>query len=145
MASCVRVAEAFRRFGPLFKRWLHSRLGDCGVSDARLQLIRSLSCGGPQIMSGLSDALSVTPRNVTALVDGLEGEGLVRRKPHPTDRRKTLIELTTAGAALAEQAVGKQQEAIAELFLDLSDRDRKELIRLLDRLHAALRKRVTEM
>ena len=145
MASCVRVAEAFRRFGPLFKRWLHSRLGDCGVSDARLQLIRSLSCGGPQIMSGLSDALSVTPRNVTALVDGLEGEGLVRRKPHPTDRRKTLIELTTAGAALAEQAVGKQQEAIAELFLDLSDRDRKELIRLLDRLHAALRKRVAEM
>src|SRR5690349_8214351 len=94
LASCVRVAEAFRRFGPLFKRWLQSRLGDCGVSDARLQLIRSLSCGGPRIMSDLSDALDVTPRNVTALVDGLEGEGLVRRKAHPTDRRKTLIELT---------------------------------------------------
>jgi DNA-binding MarR family transcriptional regulator len=140
------VAEAFRRFGPLFKRWIHTLLGDCGVSDARLRLIRSLSCGGgPQIMSSLSDELGVTPRNVTALVDGLEAEGLVRRKAHPTDRRMTLIELTPAGTALADQAVGKQQEAIAELFLDLSDRDRKELIRLLDRLQAALEKRVAQV
>jgi DNA-binding MarR family transcriptional regulator len=141
MASCLRVAEAFRRFGPMFKRWIHSRLEGCGVSDARLRLIHALNCQGPQIMTGLSDELGVTPRNVTALVDGLEAEGLVRRKAHASDRRKTLIELTPAGADLARRAARRQQEAFAELFLDLSERDRRELVRLLERLQAALAKR----
>ena len=34
-------------------------------------------------MSDLADALGVTPRNITALVDGLEEEGMVRRVAHP--------------------------------------------------------------
>ncbi len=35
----------------------------------------------------LADALQVTPRNVTGLVDALADSGFVERAPHPTDRR----------------------------------------------------------
>lgn len=37
------------------------------------------------------------PATVTGLLDSLEKRGLIRRTPHPTDRRKLLIEITEAG------------------------------------------------
>ena len=45
-------------------------------------------------MGDLSSALGVTARNITTIVDALEREGLLMRKPDPTDRRAILLELT---------------------------------------------------
>ena len=54
----------------------------------------------------LSRALRCTPRNVTGLLDALEDSGLVVRRPHPRDRRASLVNLTLGGkrtsAAFAE-------------------------------------------
>src|SRR5262245_38086809 len=88
----LRLLDAFPAFERAFGRWAQSHLHGCGVSPARTRLLGVLHCKGPQIMSGLSDALGVTPRNVTTLVDALEKEGLVRRLAVPTDRRATLVE-----------------------------------------------------
>ena len=62
-------------------------------------------------MSDLGDELGVTARYVTSLVDGLEKEGLVRRVPHPTDRRATIIESTPKGGDLGVMMLGPHQEA----------------------------------
>src|SRR5262249_48607335 len=130
--------------GPTFVRWLQTQMEGCGVSYARMRLLKTLHCGGPQIMSGLSDELGVTPRNVTALVDALEDERLVQRKAHPTDRRATLIELTSAGSDLVHSLFNQHQEKIADLFRVLSETDRKALIRLLGRLQTALEERKSD-
>ncbi len=90
-------------------------------------------------MSSLSDCLGVTPRNVTALVDALEQEGLVGRRPHPKDRRATLIELTPEGARTCEDMHGEHQTAVSELFFGLSEEDRRDLVRLMGSLREALR------
>src|SRR5688572_25229914 len=45
-----------------------------------------------------------TPANMTGMIQRLEREGLVRRKPHPTDRRVRMVELTAEGAARTRQA-----------------------------------------
>ena len=91
-------------------------------------------------MSGISEELGVTRRNVTALVDALEEEGLVRRQPHPTDRRATIIELTEEGERTAGAMYDEHREAVAELFAGLSEEDRRDLIRVLGRLRDALRR-----
>ena len=109
-----------------------------GVSYARMRLLGALHCNGSRIMSGLSDELGVTRRNVTALVDGLEAEGLVRRLPHPTDRRATIIELTDEGARTMDTLYDGHRGAVAELFDDLSEDDRRELVRLLGLLRGGL-------
>lgn len=44
------------------------------------ELAVTVHCDGARIMSSLSDGLGVTDRNVTALVDGLEREGLAERR-----------------------------------------------------------------
>jgi len=48
--------------------------------------------------------LMVHPASVTNAVDRLEAEGLVRRIPHPTDRRATLAEITEKGRSLVAKA-----------------------------------------
>jgi DNA-binding MarR family transcriptional regulator len=104
-----------------------------------MKLLGALHGGGPKIMSELGEELGVTARNVTALVDGLEGEGLVRRVPHATDRRATVIELTPAGAGYGRQmAAGGLLEAIAELFRGLTPDERRQLLGLVGKLHALL-------
>jgi DNA-binding MarR family transcriptional regulator len=136
----VRLVEEFATFGPAYMRWVKSRLGEGGISYARMRLLSALHCKGPQIMSNLSEGLGVTPRNVTALVDALEEEGLVRRQPHPTDRRATVIELTPRGAKACRGMYDEHREAASELFADLSEEEQRELIRLLGSLREALRR-----
>jgi DNA-binding MarR family transcriptional regulator len=94
---------------------------------------------GSKIMSELGDELGVTARNITTLVDALEEDQLVRRVPHATDRRATVIELTAAGAKYASQmATGAPLEAIAELFRGLTPDERKQLLGLVTKLHGLL-------
>lgn len=89
-------------------------------------------------MTGLSEDLGVTQRNITALVDALQQEGLVRRLPHPTDRRATVIELTEEGSRVMDTLYDAHRGAVAELFQTLSRKDQQELVRLLGLLRAGL-------
>jgi DNA-binding MarR family transcriptional regulator len=139
--SALRLVDEFAAFGPPYMKWVRSRLGEGGISYARMRLLGALHCGGPQIMSSISDELGVTRRNITALVDALEEEELVRRKPHPTDRRATVIELTPKGFETTDSIYEGHREAVAELFTDLSEEDLSELVRLLGSLREALRQK----
>lgn len=134
----LRLVDEFAAFGPAYMKWVRSRMQEPGVSYARMRLLGALHCGGPKIMSGISDELGVTRRNITALVDALEEEGFVRRLPHPTDRRATVIELTEEGGRRMETLYDEHRKAVAELFAGLSDEERGELVRLLGLLRGRL-------
>ena len=58
----------------------------------------------------LSRHLMVHPTTVTLALDQLEKRKLVRRNPHPTDRRTILAVLTPAGQEILDQAT----KALAE-------------------------------
>ena len=137
----VRLVDEFAAFGPAYIRWVKSWLQEGSVSYARMRLLSALHCTGPQIMSSLSEGLGVTPRNVTALVDALEDEGLVRRRPHPTDRRATIIELTPKGVETTDSMYDEHRAAVAKLFTELSEDEQRELVRLLGSLREALRRK----
>lgn len=134
----LQLVDEFAAFGPAYMKWVRSRMQEPGVSYARMRLLGALHCGGPKIMSGISDELGVTRRNITALVDALEEEGFVRRLPHPTDRRATVIELTEEGGRRMETLYDEHRKAVAELFAGLSDEERGELVRLLGLLRGRL-------
>ncbi len=138
--SSLGLVDEFAAFGPAYMKWVRSRLQDRGMTYARMRLLGALHCNGPQIMTSISDELGVTRRNVTALVDALEEEGLVRRKPHPTDRRATVIELTGQGAQTMDRIYDEHRAEVAGLFSDLSEEDRRELVRLLGSLRQALQR-----
>jgi DNA-binding MarR family transcriptional regulator len=85
-------------------------------------------------MNELGTLLAVTPRSVTKLVDSLEGEGLVARKPHPSDRRVTLVSLTDRGSLVGKESAMADDAAAAWLYQQLSPTDRQHMARLLRKL-----------
>ena len=88
-----------------------------GFGYARGRVLWVLRKSGPVLMRAVSDTLGITPRTLTGLIDALEADGWVIRKPHPTDRRATLLELTPA----AEQSCARIDEAFqgfAHLLFD---------------------------
>ena len=134
-----RLWGRFATFMPAYRRWVGARLKERGIGYAWMRALGALYCGeGPIIMSDLGEELGVTPRNVTKLVDELEAEGLVRRLPHPSDRRATLIELTARGREKIAEGYAEYVAVTSELFSALSEEDRWELIRLMDLLHDEL-------
>src|ERR1700750_2604770 len=57
-----------------------------GISFGRARTVRRVA-RRPMSMRELATALGIDPPNATVVVDELEAMGLVRRTPHPTDRR----------------------------------------------------------
>ncbi len=80
----------------------------------------------------LSQALRVSPRNVTALLDALEAGGYVARGRHPTDRRATLVRLTDRGAAAAARLHADYQMGARVLLGGVSSADLATFVRVLD-------------
>lgn len=84
------------------------------LTFARYELLMVLlfSRNGSLPLSQVSDRLQVHPASVTNVVDRLERQSLVRRAPHPSDRRAILAELTDAGRHVAEVATHDLNEAV---------------------------------
>jgi DNA-binding MarR family transcriptional regulator len=74
-----------------------------GISFGRARAVRRLA-RRPMSMGDLAAALGIDPPNATVVVDELESLGLVRRRPHPTDRRAKLVEATRRGKEMARRA-----------------------------------------
>jgi DNA-binding MarR family transcriptional regulator len=66
-----------------------------GLTAAQATALRELS--GPMTMSELAERMGCEPSNATVVVDRLEGQGMLERRPHPSDRRAKQLVLTPAG------------------------------------------------
>lgn len=58
--------------------------------------------GEPLEPKVIADRLLVTTGSMTSLLDNLEKRGLIRRHPHPEDRRKLLIDITPAARPIVD-------------------------------------------
>lgn len=136
----VGLLDQLLEIALLVNQDMDSSLGELDLTPARTHLLWELFHRGPSTQRVLAEALGVTARNVTGLVDGLQETRYVTREPHPTDRRATLVTLTDRGTAVMRQ-MQKQQEQFARLlFSDLSDRRMEELTRGLAHVLGRLRK-----
>lgn len=113
-----------------------------GLTPSRTHLLWELGQRGPVPQRALAEALKVTPRAVTGLVDALVADGLVTREPHPTDRRATLVTLTPRGKTLVAQLRRDHKRLARALFASMSRREfdgfARALSGVIDRLRAHL-------
>jgi DNA-binding MarR family transcriptional regulator len=104
-----------------------------GLTEAQLQTLVLLATDGPMLMRKLSDALLVTPTNITGLVDRLEEKKLVRRTSNAGDRRATIIEITPEGRALQERMSKKKCELVQKALATFTKDEQKTLRSLLEK------------
>ena len=100
-----------------------------GLSFGRIRALRRIA-EGPLSMGALAAALSTDGPYVTVLVDSLEEEGLVERRPHPEDRRAKLVVATERGLAEGRRATAILETPPAALRA-LAPADIDELLRIL--------------
>ena len=99
-------------------------------------VLLTFSRSGRLPMRVMGDRLQLHPTSVTNIVDRLQADGLVRRIPHPTDRRATLVEITEAGSRLLESAT-KSVTAIDFGLSGLTAEQEIQLTELLSRVRRA--------
>jgi DNA-binding MarR family transcriptional regulator len=89
-------------------------LAGFGLTFARYEVLMLLlfSRRGALPLGKVGARLQVHPASVTNAVNRLEADGLVRREPHPTDKRTTLAAVTPAGRRLARRATRALNAAV---------------------------------
>jgi DNA-binding MarR family transcriptional regulator len=145
--AAVTKSAALERLWSLAVRLsdsMEAGLVERGLTLARAALLWELQRSGPSTQHSLSRALRVTPRNITGLVDALEGDGLVARTPHPSDRRATLVALTEKGTALARMMKRDQDHGALYLFEGVTPAELAVFSKVIERLLASLQAALPE-
>ncbi len=109
----VAVTSVMRAHQILLAR-VENALRPYDLSFSRFELLRLLafSRNGALPITKASDRLQVHVTSVTHAIRRLEAGGLVRRVPHPTDGRTTLVEITDLGRSTVEDATVTLNEKV---------------------------------
>ncbi len=110
------------------------RMGPMRLRPVEYSVLAILRDNRDVTQKRLAIALDVSPPNLAVLLDRLQERGLVVRVRNPDDGRSQMLQLTADGRELARRAAG----IVAALEIDatsaLTERERAELIRLLQKV-----------
>lgn len=132
-ADGMAAVTAIMRTQQILLARIEGALKPFGLTFARFELLRLLSFTrhGSLPMAKASARLQVHPTSVTNAVDRLEAAALVKRMPHPTDGRGTLVEITDAG----RERVGAATDALNGQIFRRTGFDAEEVAQLNALLH----------
>ena len=116
----MEVVTTVMRVHQLLLAAVDEVLDPFGLTFARFELLTLLSFTkeGEMPLGKIGARLQVHATSVTNAVDRLEREGLVRRSPHPTDRRAVLAAITPEGLDLARLAAAALNDYFASFPID---------------------------
>jgi DNA-binding MarR family transcriptional regulator len=101
------------------------------LSPRQFHLLGLLHDRGMMSQRQLGTLMDVDPSILVTLLNPLEADGYLSRERNPTDRRRHVVKLTTAGEHQLERAAQAQRDAENELFASFTDEQREQLRGLL--------------
>lgn len=131
------VANAVVRLFRFVNRVHNRQLKPLGVSAEQAHILTVLAVEGPMTMGALQRVLALSSPTLTGAIDRLEAQELVRRVPSPDDRRVVLLE-PRVGSRKRAQIEAAIDEGERVCFGTLTAKERKELLRLLEKCNAHL-------
>jgi DNA-binding MarR family transcriptional regulator len=132
------VAELSLAIGQLVRRLrLEANPGELTLSQ--ITALARLDRAGAMTTADLARSEFVKPQSMGTTLADLEQEGLVRRRPHPTDGRQVLFELTAAGVEARRKRNIAKREWLSAAMARLDPAEQQTLLAA-----AALIKRLAE-
>jgi MarR family transcriptional regulator, lower aerobic nicotinate degradation pathway regulator len=125
-----QVAQVARRA----QRLVEGGLAQEGARRQDFVVLTSLAEQGPASQAALGRRLWIDRSDLHAILNDLEGDGLVARVRDETDRRRNVVELTRAGKAALRRLDKRVDAAQDALLALLAAAERRELCRLLERV-----------
>jgi DNA-binding MarR family transcriptional regulator len=111
-----------------------------GISPPRLSALSVVVFAGPIGIGALAAAEGVAAPTMTRLVDGLEREGFVRRRPDPNDARGVIVEASATGRRTLTRGRQQRVRSLAAGLASLSSEELAEIGRgaeLIERISRA--------
>lgn len=136
--SIEAVADRLRSVAIHLLRRLREQDEALGISAPRLSALSVVVFAGPLPIGELAAAEGVRPPTMTRLVDGLERDGLVVRRPDPLDRRAVRVLATAKGSRLLQRGRSRRVGSLAADLRSLDLRDLDALTRAVEVLEAVL-------
>ncbi|HZH09621.1 MAG TPA: MarR family transcriptional regulator [Microvirga sp.] len=93
-------------------------------------------------LSDLSKRMMVSNGNLTNLVERLVASGHIKRRVSDADRRAQMVSLTPAGRREFRAMAAEHEMWIAEIFGDLTQKEQKDLMRLLAKAKLSARRAI---
>ncbi|MBT4674092.1 MAG: winged helix-turn-helix transcriptional regulator [Rhodospirillaceae bacterium] len=109
-------------------------MADVSITPGQFGVLVLIEANPGSSQSALARAIGIERSTMVAVIDTLEGRGLVERRASKVDRRSNALVLSEAGAAMMEKLrpiVAGHEDRIAG---NLSSAERRQLIDLLTRL-----------
>ena len=128
--TSTRILRNFGYFG----YFLHMHWG--GRNGKQHILLELLAHDGEMTQRDLQEASCITSASLSEVIAKLEAEGLVTRERSETDRRQLTVTLTPEGERKAHEVVRTRAEFVARAFDCLTEDERNDLVRILDRVAA---------
>ncbi|NIJ39014.1 DNA-binding MarR family transcriptional regulator [Sphingopyxis panaciterrae] len=126
----------------MFRRAFNARTRDSGITALQSRVLTYLA-RYPGIRQGpLAELIEVEPITLSRMIDRLEESGLVERRADPTDRRAWQLHLTAQAEPLLDNLRQTAKAVVAEATEGLSDAERDELARLVERVRTNLSRRM---
>ena len=114
--------------------WTDYRLS----STAKQALAVIEGAGEPLEPTTVAERLIITTGSMTSMLDTLEKRGLVRRMPHPSDRRKLLVDITDEAVTILDEMLPSFHQRERRLINSaLTKREQRDLLRILAKLQVA--------
>lgn len=108
------------------------------IPQGQIAVLGVLDRDGAMTTSDLAADQRVRPQSMARAVSLLLAQGLLTRRPHPTDGRKTLLDLSDAGHAALDAERGRRAGWLAQAIeAELTESEREVLARsaaLMERL-----------
>lgn len=123
LATAMRISVT-----RLARRLRVERLGLDGtemvLSDIQLAALAALNRHDAMSPGELAEYEKVQPPSMTRVIAVLEERNLVRRAPHPTDRRQVLLTVTPEGRALVQRVRRRREAWLAQRLQELTPAER---------------------
>lgn len=101
------------------------------LSPRQFHLLGLLHDRGAITQRELGALMDIDPSVLVTLLNPLEADGYLARERDPADRRRHVVNLTTAGKRQLNRAAQAQRDAEDQVFAGLSDTQREQLRKLL--------------
>ena len=106
----------------LARRLRHQRVEE-SLSPTEMQVLATLARCGSATPGELARKEHVQPPSMTRIIAMLEEKGLVRREPHPEDRRQVVVSATEQAEDMMNESRRKRDAWLAELVTGLTEEE----------------------
>ena len=118
----------------LLKKRFEQNSRGSGLTRSQWQVLTYLAQNEGINQARLAELIEIEPITLGRIIDKLEILRLIKRNPHPTDRRTWLLHLMPAARSRLQQAGEYGDVTRREALAGVSEDDRQHLLRTLETL-----------